>query len=710
MKDINLMDDYVFETCHVINDFLQSNNEQSARNELIKLLDYHQVNTIQYTPVVNHLIRKTGLYPYMRNDTSSWHDRYVYEVFKVDTGEKEKLTLHREQSLLLKKLINGENIAVSAPTSFGKSFVIDSFISITKPNNVMIIVPTLALTDETRRRLYKKFANEYKIITTTDIQLAEKNIFIFPQERAINYVDKIENIDILIVDEFYKASTNFDKDRSPTLIKAILKLGKVAKQKYFLAPNISTLGENPFTEGMEFLPLEFNTVFLEQHKLYEEIKGDEQLKSNILLDILRKKKTKTLIYAGTYSNINSVSTLLLTNYPISNKPLLEEFSSWLSTNYGANWILTNLVRRGTGIHNGRLHRSLSQIQVKLFEEKEQGLENIISTSSIIEGVNTSAENVILWMNKNGTSRLNDFTYRNIMGRSGRMFKHFIGKIYILDSPPKEEKTQLDLPFPEEILGDLDKDNFKQELTKEQVAKIILYEEEMSGIVGAEVYEKLKSENVFQSSNSDLIKSIAIDLSANPHEWNGLGYLNSPNVNNWDRLLYKIINFERSGWDDRYTNIVEFTKILRMNWFRSIPHMLRKLEKYDIGIDEFFKLERKVCFKLGSLLMDVNNLQKEILKNRNYDISRFVNHVSHAFLPTVVFQLEEFGLPRMISKKIHFNGVLEFYNLEANTTLPLHDALDDLKLIGAEAIKKKCKLVGFENYIVDYFFDGIDIES
>ncbi|MFL0138240.1 DEAD/DEAH box helicase, partial [Tenacibaculum maritimum] len=244
-----------------INNYLLVKDETNARNELIKLLDYHESNKIKYTPLINHLIRQTGLYPYMDIETSSWHDRYIYEVFKVDTGEERKLTLHREQSLLLKKLINGESLAVSAPTSFGKSFVIDSFISINKPRNVMIIVPTLALTDETRRRLYKKFANQYKIITTTDVELSEKNIFIFPQERAINYVDRIDKIDILIVDEFYKASSNFDKDRSPNLIKAILKLGKKAKQKYFLAPNISNLSENPFTKGMEFFSLDFNTVF-----------------------------------------------------------------------------------------------------------------------------------------------------------------------------------------------------------------------------------------------------------------------------------------------------------------------------------------------------------------------------------------------------------------------------------------------------------------
>lgn len=122
----------IFETCHVVNDYLLANNEVMARNELIKLLDFHSRNEIKYSTLVNHLIRATGLYPYLQAENASWQDRYVFEVFKVDIGGKEA-TLHREQSSLLKRLINGENIAVSAPTSFGKSFVIDAFISISKP-------------------------------------------------------------------------------------------------------------------------------------------------------------------------------------------------------------------------------------------------------------------------------------------------------------------------------------------------------------------------------------------------------------------------------------------------------------------------------------------------------------------------------------------------------------------------------------------------
>lgn len=699
------MDDYIFNQCHIVNNFLNDRNDYKAREELIKLLDYHHKKKISYTPLINHLIRETGLFPYLQQKTSNWEERYVYELFKVNIGDDKLVTLHREQSYLLKKLLEGKNIAVSAPTSFGKSFVIDAFIKIKRPNNVIIIVPTIALTDETRRRLYKKFANEYKIITTTDVEPGEKNIFIFPQERAINYLEKVEYFDIMIIDEFYKASSLFDKTRSPSLVKAIIKIGSKSKQKYFLAPNISSLEENPFTADMEFIQFDFNTVFLEKHELYKEINKDSLLKNQTLVNILNSKETKSLIYAGTYTNIENISNIILLNFPEKNNILLNQFSLWLGKNYDYNWSLTNLIKRGTGIHNGRLHRSLSQIQVKLFED-DGGINNIISTSSIIEGVNTSAENVVIWMNKNGNSGLNDFTYRNIIGRGGRMFKHFIGKIYILDKPPVNTQTSLNIEFPEEILGDLDEKKYNEILTKEQVAKIIYYKEEMQEMLGLEVYNKLKEESAFQSSNAELVKNIAIDMSLYPETWNGLAYLNSPKRSQWDKSLYKIINLQLGVWETKSSTFVAFIKVLRNNWLKSIPELLKELEPYDVGIDEFFKLERNVTFKFASLLKDVNILQKEILKNKNYDISKFISYTSHAFLPSVVFQLEEYGLPRIISKKIHKAGVINFYDQE----LTIHSVIDEFNSIGIENIKDRVDLDEFDKYILDYFYNGIQINQ
>lgn len=699
------MQEQVFEQCHRINELLVGNQENLARQELIKLLDYHNSNHLAYNPLVNHLIRETGLFPYLEPETSNWEERFIFNAFKVDVGEEKPLTLHREQSSLLKSLLEGNNIAVSAPTSFGKSFVIDAYIKIKKPKNVLIIVPTLALTDETRRRLYKKFAHEYKIITTSDVELAENNIFIFPQERAMNYINIVDSFDIMIVDEFYKASRRFDKERSPSLIRAMIKLGAKSNQKYYLAPNITSLDKNPFTEDMTFIRLDFNTVFLEKHELYNEISNNEE-KSDKLIDILSKNKGKSLIYAGTYSNIDSLTNLFLDTYePVENE-LLRMFEEWLSKNYDVNWSLTKLISREIGVHNGRLHRSLSQIQVRLFEE-ENGIRNLISTSSIIEGVNTSAENVIIWRNRKGSAKLDDFTYKNIIGRGGRMFKHFIGKIYILEEPPKEAKTQLDIPFPDEILGDLNNEKYEGLLTKEQVAKLKIYDQEMSELMGIKVYEELKSASAFQSSNSDLIKSIAIDLTRNPEEWNGLYYLNEFKPQDWDRLLYKIINLQPGNWDSGYKIFVEFIKIIAYNWSKSIPDLLKELEDYDVGIDKFFLLERNVTFKFSALLNDLNTLQKRILKDKKYDISKFIRWCSHAFLPKVVFQLEEYGLPRMISKKLHESELIDFYNSE----LTIHNVIEKLNLIGKESVFERTKeLDDFDKYILDYFFEGIKITN
>ncbi|GHT76157.1 hypothetical protein AGMMS50262_13580 [Bacteroidia bacterium] len=700
------MNENIFETCSKINDLLTDSKEKEAREELIKLLDYHETKQIEYTPIVNHLIRETGLYPYIHTDTANWEDKFVCEAFKIDTGEKEEKTLHREQSLLLKKLIEGKNIAVSAPTSFGKSFVIDAFISLKNPNNVVIIVPTIALTDETRRRIYKKFATKYKIITTPEVVLGERNIFIFPQERAISYIEKINSIDILIIDEFYKAGIAFDKDRAPILLKAILELGKKAKQKYFLAPNISdieNLGDSPFTSNMEFIPLDFNTVFSDIHKNYKEHESSNvDFKQNKLLEILSEKSTKSLIYAGTFTNIDAIANVLNKHLVDKHNAILDNFSDWLRISYCHNYILTDLVKKGVGIHNGKLHRSLSQIQVKLFEESD-GLDNIISTSSIIEGVNTCAENVIIWANKNGRPRLNDFTYRNIVGRGGRMFKHFIGKVFLFEEPPQQEFTQLKLEFTDDLVTSLDKEKFKGELTREQEIKIIAFNDDMDDVLGKGVYEQIK--NSFQTFSPSNLKSIASDMRNNPTEWNGLVYLNSENVNEWDRNLYLILNRIGGGAGAYYRDMVAYIKAISQNWNRTIPQMLPFLQSNGVTIEKFFEMERTVTFKVATMLKDVNLLYNYIFQKK-VDISPFISRISYAFLPKLVYELEEYGLPRMVSKKIQNAGIIDLENF--NT--PIHEAISQFNQIGLENIKQRIpNLHSFESYILDYFYDGIKTE-
>jgi len=606
----------------------------------------------------------------------------------------------------LKHLLDGDHLAVSAPTSFGKSLIIDAYIAIKKPKNVLILVPTIALTDETRRRLSKKFSAEYKIVTTSEVELGEKNILIFPQERAIHYSEKLEKLDLLVVDEFYKASQAFDKERSPALLKAMLVLGEKASQKYYLAPNIADLNVNPFTKGMTFLRMDFNTVFLEKHEGYKDINKDAQKKNDALLRILGKHNTKSLIYAGTYPGVDSVATLLIDNTDKDDSPLLSDFSAWLATNYHPNWKLTNLVKRGVGIHTGQLHRSLSQIQVRLFEEAMNGLQTLISTSSIIEGVNTSAENVIVWSNKKGQLKLDDFTYRNIIGRGGRMFRHFVGKIYILEEPPSPTETQLELTFPDELLADVDDEKYKQELTKEQLAKLLHYKEEMTQLMGQESFQRLRNEGALISSDTELIGSIAHAIKSDPKLVRGLANLYSSSSDYWVWILCKVLKIIPGGWDAGYTKFAEFVRALSGNWKLSIPELLDLLSEQDVTIDEFFKMERNATFKLAALLNDINVIQREMVPEHNVDISPFIASLSKAFLPSCVMELEEYGLPRMLAKKIHASGLVNFEDAE----LDLHSAINSLRDMQPDILGKVEGIDSFDRYVLDYFFDGIALQQ
>ncbi len=681
----------IFETCQKINNLINS-NEEEAREELIKLLDFCESQNIPYDELVNHLIRQLGLYPYLDTETSSWQENFVYEAFKVDIGGQIK-TLHREQSSVLKDLISGKNLAIIAPTSFGKSFIIDAFIALEKPKNIAIIVPTIALTDETRRRLQKKFSNQYKIITTSEVELSEKNIFIFPQERALHYVDKIAELDMLVIDEFYKASADFDNQRSTSLLNTILKLGEKSKQKYFLAPNITEIKSNPFTEGMKIKRIDFNTVFLNIHDIYKTIQNND--KKPELLKILNNTEDKTLIYAGTFPQIAALSKIVIDDFPDLDSGLLNNFSQWVATNYSQDWELVNLIKKGTGIHNGRLHRSLSQIQIKLFD-KDGGLKNIISTSSIIEGVNTSAKNVILW-NK-AYSKLNYFGYKNLIGRGGRMFKHFIGEIYLLEKPPIDEEIQLSLEMPKELI---DEGNIPHDTNDVKQREAIDFHSEIRDKLGFNSYNKLKSQGFFEDNKWSVVKLLIDDMQQDQNSWNGLIYLNNKDPEKWTNLLHKIKGL--CGVDGHQTKLVNFTKLASQSWNKTIPELLSD----EMNIEEFFEFEKIMCFGMANAINCVNILQQEILNLGNVDISPFATKLSYAFLPKNVYLLEEYGLPRMISKKIHLSGLI---NLE-NNEIDLHSVIDKFnELTYEEIIQQVENLDDFDEYILKYFFEGIKASS
>lgn len=702
-----------FDRCKELYGFIKSNNYLKARDGVIHLLHDLQEKNIQYDELVNHLIREVGLYQYIDETSSNWSDRFAKESFKVNTGSDFQ-TIHFEQSSILKSLLNGDNIALSAPTSFGKSFIIDAFIANKKPNNVVIIVPTISLTDETRKRINKKFGNEYKIITTPNIKLSDKNIFIFPQERAVSYSNIIQEIDLLIIDEFYKISKVNDKERAVKLQEALIKLDSKSKQKYFLAPNIKSIKDNPFTDGM--IPIEkldFNTVVLKHHKLYKEIKDNEELKKESVLKIC--KSDKNLIYAALFKEIHTLQLLFIENYLDKKSKKIIDFSNWLKNNYDPDWIFADLILKGIGIHNGRLHRSITQYQVLLFDDEKSGLDNIISTSSLIEGVNTSAKNVIIWSIKSGqgNNNLTSLSYKNIKGRAGRMFKHFIGNVYELVEPKLKnmDNIQLSIEIDNSLIGGIKNENFLSQISSEKQIIANNHIDKIESILGSGIYRKLREENLLNSNNEDLIYKIAVELKDNYKDWKSLKMLNSLNPESWNYILGKLcfLNSQSLRWSNndnsqQFKQAIKFIQVISKNWITSLPNLMLELKSENLTIEDFFALEKKICHNFSGYLNDFNTLN-EIINNDNFiDISGFISKCSNAFMPSVVLELEEYGLPRMITKKINHCKLINFERNEMN----IEQAIFLLKSTGKENIVKTCSkyLHDFDIYILDNFFENI----
>lgn len=690
----------IFEECAQINSLIENSNKAEARSKVINLLDKLQRDRNEYTPLVNHVIREVGLFPYIDPKTALWEDQVVVEAFKANVGDDAPITLHSAQSHVLKRLLLGENIAVSAPTSFGKSFIVDAFIAIRKPENVIIIVPTIALADETRRRIEHKFSHYYKIITTTDATITERNIFIFPQERSFAYLGKLSKIDMLIVDEFYKASSMFDDDRSSSLLSAIIELGKISRQKYYLAPNIHNIADNVFTQGMQFMRLtDFKTVITKAARTYEKRKNGENIdefKKKHLVNILQNNKSKTLIYAGSYSNINKVSGILADNLSKKETSLLNNFKEWLTINYGKSFSLCQLSERGIGVHNGKMHRALSQIQVKLFECND-GLDTIISTSSIIEGVNTQAEQVIVWSNKNGSHKFDYFTYRNIIGRAGRMFKYFVGKVYLLEEPPVQENTTLTIDFPADVTESLDSEDPGIEINQEQNDHIKEYESFMSDALGAENFTQLRKMPIFKSFDQRLLKLLIEKLKNDPHWPKGYSALATTNTYNWREPILDVVNL----LGDNMAKLIKIA-IWKMpdNWTRSIADIYSGLT--DISYEDLFSAERYLSYNLCSTLSMINLLKKSY-NPTSPDISLFIGKAANAFLPKLVYQLEEYGMPRMISRKIQDSGLI---NLE-DDSVEISDIITQFNCIGKDKlISNLNNLLPFDKFIINYFYDGI----
>lgn len=726
----------LFDECKKINSLFNENNDNKAREELINLLDFIQSNNIDLKeePISNtqfftHLIRKSGIYPYLEKyiETAIFEDKLAYSLFNLNINN-EDIILHIEQSRVLKLLLKGENIVLSAPTSFGKSYIIDALISIKKPKNVLIIVPTIALLDETRRRIYSKFKSDYNIITTSNQNPHKRNIYILTQERALLYINRIYELNLFIVDEFYKIADN--SGRASILQKIISHFMSISEQKYFLCPYIDDINENPFVKKDSFLKLDFNTVIVKEHKKYKKYKkfqyyGYKNIKLINLLKLI--KNNKNIIYTNSINSVNKLSSFLIkknitTNDNLDNNEnnLLNSLLDWLKNNYTDKWYLYDLIKKGIGIHNGQIHRCLTQIQLKLYNDTKI-INTVIATSSLIEGVNTQAENIILYSNLIARDKIDRFTYNNIKGRSGRMFKYYTGNIYLLEEPPEKKQYKLNIKINDTMILDINDNNeiLNENIDEEQREEINKFKEAMIDKIGTDSFHNIVASNELKNSRENILKITENLLNDKEKNKNKLIEELEPfTTDKWRKDFNIIFNILKKytencnikiSLNNKKNNKLEIiaksVNIIANNWILTIPEIVKELEKINLSIDNYFKIEGLISFEIYNLFSDINILQKSILLDKALDLSKFVQNLQNVFLPPHVYTLEEFGLPRMLSKTIDKFNIIKF---DFNDNGDINKILKEFK-------KNKDKIKGlfdensFDYYILKYFYDGISVD-
>ena len=111
-----------------------SRSEDLCRDLVFRALE-HRESFAGYQPILDALVRELGLFPYIEEGPLSLMDSIAYEYHRPLTFG-EPMVFHREQAEVYRRLLDGDNIILSAPTSFGKSKVIDAIIASGRYKNI----------------------------------------------------------------------------------------------------------------------------------------------------------------------------------------------------------------------------------------------------------------------------------------------------------------------------------------------------------------------------------------------------------------------------------------------------------------------------------------------------------------------------------------------------------------------------------------------
>ncbi len=387
--------------------------------------------------------------------------------------------LHKYQKQILDKFTIGKHnrYFLSASTSFGKTHIVYDVIRKMNYSNVALIFPTIALLSENLEKVlgerpeYAFFRENYKVHTLSEVtKFGDNNLFIYTPERFLSFLEKNPNtisFDFAFVDEVYKIDNEYiiDEETRENERDTAYRLAVF----YSLDTDTDALLAGPYVEFSKKEDLAYNNSFdnflshnqielmnYNEYEIVDKTYNDIVTEKNIEIDanlgfnFSVRNKTKRLIEAvhqiteskqnvivycserGKRSGVEKYVTDLVNSelFNNHNHQKYEDIISHISSNFPGDWIVINALKCGFGIHHGLIPKYIQKEIVQLFNDGL--LHTLLSTTTITEGVNTSAKNLIVLRNKKGDKELKKFDAKNIAGRAGRFGFHYHGRVLALD--------------------------------------------------------------------------------------------------------------------------------------------------------------------------------------------------------------------------------------------------------------------------------------
>lgn len=585
-----------------------------------KNLEAFYSNAIELSP---ENLMNLGLNMYINN--KKYFKREIYNIFNQSKFNEQKV-LHPQQVEVLNFLLEGNNVLLSAPTSFGKTFIALEYMARATFSNIVFVVPTLALMNELSSKIRKKFGKEYNIITNSFENFSEKNIFILVPER-IDQTFLIEitkvSIDLLIFDEIYKLKRR-NSESQKSLDKRLISLNKgyfdivnKANQVILLGPFIkeikferTKLNDNIVKYYSDYAPVYIKTLFINDDR-------NDFIKLNI------NTNSSKLIY---FDSPNSIYKFCSENELTSNINLNNSLTKWCDKYISTDWLPSKMLKKGIGIHHGNIPTFMRKYVENLYNNKE--IVNMFCTSTLLEGINTPTEQLIIYDSK----KLSAFQTNNLIGRVGRLDTFKQGLIYYFDKNLEQYIIGDDKYETIEIVAESNEIDDLEELLYLEKERKLLNEEQLQRLQILEKKLKRYNKTIEQLKKTDGFSMESLNL-----------FLD--NIENLFSLLEKLFKSMNSTNPKEKKN----TTIIRCNiielFMKIIPD--KKSLLVQINKDSSHKIKSSVC--VNSLLIFTPNniytkINKQIEKNKTRlsteKLNMFVDYLFYLAFGYIKYELNK----------------------------------------------------------------------